>query len=116
MKAIRGAITVKKNTEEEILSATRELLIEIINTNNIKKEEMISILFTATSDLDSVYPALAARNIGLTTVPLLCFQEMNVKNSLNKCIRIMFNINRECSLDDISHVYLKKATSLRPDL
>ncbi len=116
MRAIRGAISVDKNSRRDILDATKELLEQIILLNKIEIEEFVSITFTATDDLDSVYPAVVAREIGLDKVPLLCFQEMNVKNSLRKCIRIMIYINRDCSLKDISHVYLKKAAYLRPDL
>lgn len=116
MRAIRGAISVEKNSRRDILDATKELLQQIILLNKIEIEEFVSITFTATNDLDSVYPAVVAREIGLDNVPLLCFQEMNVKNSLRKCIRIMIYINRDCSLENISHVYLKKAAYLRPDL
>lgn len=116
MRAIRGAITVKRNTEEEILEASKELLRKIIELNKIKKEEIVSILFTATDDLDSVYPAVSARDMGLDRIPLLCFQEMKVKDSLRMCIRIMFYIDRDSSLEEIKHVYLKEAASLRPDL
>lgn len=116
MRAIRGAISVEKNNRQNILESTKELIQQLINENKIEVDEIVSITFTATDDLDSVYPAVAARELGLDKVPLLCFQEMNVKNSLRKCIRIMLYINRDCSLDDIKHVYLKKAAYLRPDL
>ncbi|NLM97482.1 MAG: chorismate mutase [Halanaerobiaceae bacterium] len=116
MRAIRGAITVDNNKRSEILKAVKELLTVILESNQVKLEEMVSIIFTATDDLDSVYPAVAAREMGLDLVPLLCFQEMKVKNSLEKCIRVMLYINRDCPLDDIKHVYLRKAVYLRPDL
>lgn len=116
MRAIRGAITVKNNTKEDILAASVELLKKIIELNNIQKEEMVSIIFTATTDLDAVYPAVAAREIGLDMVPLLCFQEMKVKDSLPRCIRVMFFIDRKSPLGEIKHVYLREAVSLRPDL
>lgn len=116
MRAVRGAITVEKNTRSEILKAVKELLTVVLESNQISLEEMVSIIFTTTADLDSVYPAVAAREMGLDLVPLLCFQEMKVKNSLAKCIRIMIYINRDCSLEEIKHVYLRKAVYLRPDL
>ncbi|MFP4015610.1 MAG: chorismate mutase [Halanaerobiales bacterium] len=116
MRAIRGAISVEKNNRTEILQSTKELLEYIIKENAISTEEMVSITFTATDDLDSVYPAVAARELGLDKVPLLCFQEMRVKNSLRKCIRVMLYVSRNCPLDEIKHVYLKKAAYLRPDL
>lgn len=116
MKAVRGAISVEENTKEDILKASKELLENLIKLNKLTTQEMVSIIFTATADLDSVYPAVAARKIGLDKVPLLCFQEMKVKNSLKKCLRVMIYINRDCGLEEINHVYLKKAASLRPDL
>ncbi|MEJ6952170.1 chorismate mutase [Natronospora cellulosivora (SeqCode)] len=116
MRAIRGAITVEEDKEDEVLQASEEILKEIINENDLQLEEFVSVTFTATADIKSVYPAVAARKLGLDNVPLLCFQEMKVENSLRKCIRIMVYINRDCKLDDIKHVYLRKAVNLRPDL
>lgn len=116
MRAIRGAISVDKNNRKDILQETKKLLKRIILENQIQTEEIVSIIFTATSDLDSVYPAVAAREIGLDKIPLLCFQEMEVKNSLRKCIRIMIYVNRDCSLEEVNHIYLNKAAYLRPDL
>ncbi|MBS4536253.1 chorismate mutase [Clostridium sp. D2Q-14] len=114
--SIRGAITVEENTSNLIIQNTKFLLNEIINKNNIKKENIISILFTATNDLDEEYPAKAARDIGLVNCSLLCLQEMNVKNSLRKCIRVLMMINSHCKQSEINHIYLKKAVDLRKDL
>ncbi|HHU93033.1 MAG TPA: chorismate mutase [Halanaerobiaceae bacterium] len=116
MRAIRGAITVSKNTKEEILAASTELLEEILDANKIKNEELVSIIFTATTDLDAVYPAVAAREMGLDKVPLLCFQEMKVEGALEKCLRVMVFIDRKAPLEEIKHVYLREAVRLRPDL
>jgi chorismate mutase len=116
MRAIRGAITVSENSKQAILEATEELLNTIIRANHLTDEEIISIIFTATDDLDKVYPALAARQLGLHLVPLLCFQEMKVINSLKKCIRVMVYIDRDCGFEEINHVYLRDAVILRPDL
>lgn len=116
MKGIRGAVTVKENKADLILEAVQLLLKKMITKNKINKKELISIIFTATYDLDSEYPAVAARNMGFTDIPLMCYQEMRVNNSLKKCIRVMIYINRNCSHQDISHVYLRKAKQLRPDL
>ena len=116
MRGIRGAITVNENDRENILNATSQLIKKIINRNKISQKEIVSMIFTATDDLDQVYPAVAARKLGYENIPLMCHQELNIKNSLNKCIRIMVYINRNCSLDDINHVYLKNAKNLRPDL
>lgn len=116
MRGIRGAITVESNKRSHILDATKRLLNKIINRNNISDEEMVSIIFTATSELDKVYPAVAARELGFTNIPLMCYQELQVENSLEKCIRIMVYINRDCQPDKLQHIYLEKARELRPDL
>ena len=116
MRAIRGAITIEEDNKEEVLQSSKELLEEIIKENALAIEEIVSITFSATKDIKSVYPALAARKIGLKKTPLLCLQEMDVENSMEKCIRMMIYVNRDCTLDEIKHVYLRKAINLRPDL
>lgn len=116
VKAIRGAITVKNNKEDEILSATKELLNEIININKISKEDMISIIFTMTTDLDAVFPAVAARQIGIDDIPLMCANEINVIGSLEKCIRALIHVNINENNSELTHVYLREAKILRPDL
>ena|SRR5690554_2549694 len=116
MKAIRGAITVSENSKKAIYESSKELLTTIIEENKLKQEEIISIIFTATTDLDKAYPAAAARELGIQLIPLLCFQEMYVVDSLKKCIRILLYIERNCRQEDIKHVYLREAVALRPDL
>lgn len=114
--SIRGAITVEENAVDSILSSTKELLYEIEARNDIDRENVISIMFTATKDLDKVYPARAAREIGYVHSGLMCFNEMVVEESLDKCIRIMILYNSNKNQKDINHVYLKGAKILRPDL
>ncbi|NLK21747.1 MAG: chorismate mutase [Epulopiscium sp.] len=114
--AIRGAITIEENTREEILGNTVILLKEIISKNNINIDDIISITFTATNDIDAAYPAVAARNLNITHAALLCFQEMNVMGSLRMCIRVMLQIKTVKSQQEMKHIYLKRASSLRPDL
>lgn len=116
MVAIRGAITVKQNTSEEILEATTVLLQEILETNAIDQDKIISIIFTATKDLDAVYPAIAARDLGITDGGLLCMQEMNVVDSLQMCIRVLVHVEANVKQGDVNHVYLRGAKVLRPDL
>ena len=116
MKAIRGAITVKENKVDDIKDASKELVSKIIKANNINEEDIVSIVFTATSDIDKTYPAAVIREMGYTKTPLMCYQEMNVENSLDKCIRTMVYCDCNRSLEDIEHVYLRKAKTLRPDL
>lgn len=116
VRAIRGAITVKNNTKDEILSATRELLEEIIRVNNIEHESIIQMFFTLTPDLDAVFPAVAAREMGYGDVPLMCMSEIPVEGALKKCVRILLDVNCDKKLADVTHVYLKDAKKLRPDL
>lgn len=116
MRGIRGAISVKKNTRTDILKNTSLLLKEMVAKNKLSENDIISIFFTATDDLDEVYPAVAARQLGFTDIPLLCYQEMKVKDSLEKCIRVLMFVDYDYSFQEIEHVYLKKAKILRPDL
>ena len=116
MRAIRGAITVEKNNYEKIKDSSQKLIKKIMEANNINEEDIISIIFTATSDLDKMYPAKAIREVGFQYTPLMCCQEMEVKNSLEKCIRIMVHIDKKISKEKIVHIYLKKAKDLRKDL
>ncbi|MCT4596277.1 MAG: chorismate mutase [Vallitalea sp.] len=116
MVSIRGAITVDNNTKEDILKETKILLKDIINRNNIDKEHIISIIFTATKDLTAAYPAISARELDIVQASLLCVQEMNVDNSLQKCIRVMIYVEGDLLQKNVTHVYLKDAKALRPDL
>jgi chorismate mutase len=114
MIAIRGATTVEKDTPEMIKEATLDLMQEIIMKNQLSPEKMVSILFTATQDIKSVYPGKFVREmLKIENVAILHFQEMNVTGSLPLCIRVLIHYN-----DDISTypIYLKKAKNLRPDL
>lgn len=116
MISIRGATTVELDTKEEVLKETEIMLKEIIEKNQLDIKDIISIIFTATKDISSVYPAVAARNLGLTKASLMCVQEMYVEGSLEKCIRVSVSAESKKSQVDVKHVYLKGAESLRPDL
>ena len=116
MRGVRGAITVEENTADAILEATDELLREIIARNDIVEDDLASLLFTTTPDLNAVYPAKAARQMGWTRVALMGFQEMNVPGGLSLCIRVLMHWHTEKSLDEIEHVFLREAVKLRPDL
>lgn len=117
-RGIRGAITVTDNTEESVKSAVIELINEIKNRNNFKTEDISHVVFTMTKDLDCVYPAKLAREnfSDWKYVPMVCFQELNIQNSLSGCLRILITINTELAQDKIKHVYLKGAENLRKDL
>lgn len=116
MIAIRGAITVDTNTREAILESTTELLTTILKNNELEDHDVIDIYFTATKDLTKVYPAVAARDMGLTDCSLICVQEMYVEGSLEMCIRALVHAKKPCCQKDAKHVYLKKAKILRPDI
>ena len=115
-RGIRGAITVDANQQEAILAATRKLLAHIVETNDLKVDDVASVIFTATPDLDVAAPARAAREMGWTGVPLLCMQEMAVAGALPRCIRVLIHWNTGRPQDQIHHVYLGGARVLRPDL
>ncbi|MGC9349628.1 MAG: chorismate mutase [Anaerolineae bacterium] len=115
-RGVRGATTVEHNTAEAILAATRELLTKMKTRNDFAVEDIASVIFTATPDLDAVYPAVAARELGWTETPLLCVQEMAVSGSLRSCIRVLLHWNTDRDAVDVQHVYLEGARVLRPDL
>ncbi len=115
-RGVRGAITVPENTPAAILNATRTLLTAIIAENGIAVEDLASVIFTATGDLDAVYPAVAAREMGWCQTPLLCMQEMAVTGSLARCVRVLAHWNTDQELEEIQHIYLGGARALRPDL
>lgn len=114
-RGIRGATTVNENTAEAILAASRELLYILIRANNIEVNDVASIIFTTTRDLDATYPALAARQLGWYDAALLCGHEMEVPDSLERCIRILIHWNTPLAPEELVHVYLHGAKKLRPD-
>lgn len=116
-RGVRGATTVQQNSASHVLLATEELLAEMIEQNGIRPVDVASVFISTTEDIDAAFPAKALRKFpGWTYVPVMCMQEMNVPDSLEMCIRIMIHINTTMDQQEIVHVYLKKATSLRPDL
>lgn len=115
--AIRGATTVQNNCREEILKETTVLMKKIINDNSLNIEDVISIIFTMTKDLDAVYPSVAIRDLlDICDTPLLNFEEKYIQGSLEKCIRVMINVNSNESKAKVKHVYLNEAKKLRPDI
>lgn len=116
VRGIRGATTADTNTKEEILAKSRELLDAVIKKNDLKIEDIASIIFSVTDDLDAGFPALAVREMGLSYTPLFCTQEMRVQNSLKKCIRLLVHVNTDIDQKNIKHVFLHGAQNLRPDL
>ena len=115
-RGVRGATTVRSNSREDILTETRRLLAVMIRLNEMDTEDVASVIFSATPDLNAEFPALAARQLGWLDVPLICTHEIGVPGALEKCIRILVQWNTEKAQSKISHVYLKEAVRLRPDL
>lgn len=114
-RGVRGATTVERDTAEDILEATRELLQELIERNDIQPEAIASVIFTTTPDLQAEFPALAARQLGWHDVALLCGHEMTRPGALGHCIRILIHLNTTRTAAEIEHVYLRDAINLRPD-
>ncbi|MGB7604403.1 MAG: chorismate mutase [Lutisporaceae bacterium] len=116
MVSIRGATTIKKDVYEEILFNTRILLENIIKKNELNIKYITAIFFSCTKDITAAYPAIAARELGITNASLMCFQEMNVKDSLENCIRLCVYYDDKLDQASIKHIYLNEAMSLRMDL
>lgn len=115
MRGVRGATTVRNDDADEILEATRELLTMLVRVNNIDIDDVASIVLTTTDDLTATYPAFAARQLGWFDVALLCSHEMQVPDGVPRCIRVLIHWNTTKTAQEIGHVYLREAKSLRPD-
>jgi chorismate mutase len=115
LHALRGAVSVERNDEEAILGATRDLMTQLMDRNALAPEQMVSCIFTATADLNAQFPAVAARDLGLGSVPLLCSQEIDVPGSLERVIRVLIHYYAADGHAP-QHVYLGEARTLRADL
>lgn len=113
---IRGAITIDEDTDQAISTATTELLSSILESNNLSKSDIISAVFTATSDIRAAFPAKHAREIGWNTVPMLCATEMEVNGALPMCIRVLLHVRKPSHHETVHHIYLRGARVLRPDI
>lgn len=116
VRAVRGAIQVDRDDPADILAATHELITEILSRNELVPADLISILFTLTPDLTSCFPARAARDLGLTDVPLLCAMEIDVPGALPRVVRLLAHVESDRPHAAVRHVYLGGAIRLRPDL
>jgi chorismate mutase len=114
-RGIRGATTVESNSAQEILDATHELLAAIVDANQIDVEDVASVIFTTSPDLDAAFPAVAARGFGWDQVALMCMHEIGVPGSLERAIRVLIHYNTEKTMRQMRHVYLRRAVELRPD-
>src|SRR5450756_1821600 len=111
VRAIRGAIQLDVDEREHVLSSTRELVSSVLESNSLTANDVISILFTATPDVHSEFPAVAARDLGLGDVPLMCTQELDITGAMPMVIRLMAHVNTTLPRDQITHVYLRGATA-----
>ncbi|GAA4905375.1 chorismate mutase [Streptomonospora salina] len=116
VRAIRGAVQVDADERDQILEATAELVSEVLQRNGITTEDVISVLFTSTPDLTAEFPALAARKLGFSEVPLMCASEIAVPRALPRVVRLMAHIETDRSRADLHHVYLRGAQALRLDI
>jgi chorismate mutase len=113
---VRGAIQVDADDRDQILDATTELLREVLHRNHLAPDDLISVVFTATPDLRSEFPAYAARQMGITDVPLLCAAEIDVPGAMPRVLRLLAHVETDLSRHDVRHVYLRGAAQLRTDL
>ena len=116
VRAIRGATQLAEDTATQMASAVTELLREIMSQNGLEEVDLISVLFTATQDLLSDFPATGARSMGFGDVPLMCATEIAVVGSLPRCVRVMMHARTTRERGDIKHIYLRGASVLRKDL
>ena len=116
VRGLRGATTVDVDSVEQVTSRTQELMRQLMERNALVEDDIISILFTATADVVSMFPATAARGIGFGAVPLLCAAEIAVPDAAPRCIRVLLHIYTTRDRADIHHVYLHGAQGLRDDL
>ena len=116
LRAARGAIRVPSDDGDALLGSTERLLSAVLQRNTIDPEDLVSIMFTATEDLRSAFPAEAARRMGLGLVPLMCAREIPVVGSMPRVIRVLLHFHSEVALGDVAHVYLDGAETLRDDL
>lgn len=116
IRGLRGATSVPDDTKDKIVEATAELLQEMLRRNALEKDDLVTIIFTATPDLTSEFPAAAARQIGISDIPLLCASEINVKGAIPRVIRVLMHITTDKDRSSLRHVYLRDARPLRTDL
>jgi chorismate mutase len=116
VRGLRGATTVDADTAEQVTERTQALLLRMLERNGVHKEDVISILFTATDDIHSVFPAAAARAIGFGDVPLICARELDVAGGAPLCIRVLMHLTTDKARDELHHIYLEGAKGLRDDL
>jgi len=116
VRGLRGATTVEEDTVAQVTERSQELMQALMASNGLVEDDIISVLFTATGDVTSTFPATAIRAIGFGAVPLLCAAEIAVPGSVPLCIRVLLHVHTSKARDEITHVYLHGAQGLRDDL
>ena len=116
VRAIRGATQLEVDDAQHMHERVVELLGEVMESNGLTTDDVISVLFTSTEDLVSAFPAVAARALGFTDVPLICARELSIEGSLPRTVRLMAHVETDLAKSDVKHVYLHGAVALRPDL
>jgi chorismate mutase len=116
VRALRGATTVDADTPEQLHERVQTLLQRMLDRNGVDKDDLISLLFTATDDIHSMFPASAARAIGFGDVPLICARELDIVGGTPLCVRVMMHVNTTKARSELHHVYLEGAKGLRDDL
>jgi chorismate mutase len=116
VRALRGATTLDVDERDHLLERTQELIDAMLERNGLTEDDLVSIVFTATDDISSAYPAEAARVAGITHVPLLCARELDIDGGIERCIRLLVHAYTERSVRDLRHPYLHAARQLRTDL
>ena len=116
VRAVRGAVQMDRDERDHVIKRVGELLVGILERNAFTADDLISVLFTATPDLVSEFPAAAARKLGITDVPLICSQELDITGAMPRVVRILAHIESDRSRTEINHVYLGTAAALRKDI
>jgi chorismate mutase len=116
VRAVRGAVQVDANEREEILVGTKELVTEVMSRNYLSPDDVISVIFSTTADLDAEFPAVAARDAGFAEVPLMCCREIPVPGAMPRVVRLMMHVDTELERHLLRHVYLRGAAALRLDI
>jgi chorismate mutase len=116
LRALRGATTLDVDTREQVFERVTALLAALFERNGLDHDQLVSVIFTATDDIHSVFPATAAREFGLGDIPLLCARELDIEDGAQRCIRMLIHLDTERDRHDLHHVYLEGAKQLRDDL
>ena len=116
VRAVRGATQLDEDTREHMLDRVAEMVLDVMASNDLEVDDFISVIFTATSDLVSEFPAYAARRLGFGDVPLICARELEIAGSMPRVVRMMAHVETDLTKGEVTHVYLHGAAHLRRDL